>query len=83
MQGNSKTGRSSIHFLMAPFMSITHVSTGANCGIHGVHVLVRCDSLHLGSCSTDLKFSAETLVWQSAGIPLIFDFNLIILPCML
>ena len=42
--------------------------------------MVRCDSLHLGSCSTDLKFSAETLIWQSAGIPLIFNFNLL---CML
>ena len=51
-------------------MSVAHVSTGANCGIHGVHVLVRYDSLYLGPvvAQTSSSVHAETLIWQSAGI---------------
>ena len=37
-----------------------HVSMDANCGIHGVDVLVRCDRVYTRGCST--KFSVDTAV---------------------
>ena len=49
-------------------LSIALVCTGARCGIHDVHILVRCGSLH--RCSTN--FSAETLIRWPAGTAVVY-----------